>query len=173
MMKVVDDNESDNSFLRSFLRTSLRKCISGGERDRTQQVFETPKCDQLHKAPIAPSQSDCDLSKPCDQPLNSSSQLFTDDTSEINVSFNTATTVSTNSDASNLSSKSDSSNLDSEYDYETSDKALSFLTFRLSYLFVTLVVMLADGLQGKRKLIQRNSLVRGRIAWKSFAYTVQ
>lgn len=38
--------------------------------------------------------------------------------------------------------------LESEYDFETSDKAYSFLTFRLSYLFVTLVVMLADGLQG-------------------------
>eukprot|EP00529_Nitzschia_sp_RCC80_P014571 CAMPEP_0113501624 /NCGR_PEP_ID=MMETSP0014_2-20120614/33061_1 /TAXON_ID=2857 /ORGANISM="Nitzschia sp." /LENGTH=722 /DNA_ID=CAMNT_0000396239 /DNA_START=158 /DNA_END=2326 /DNA_ORIENTATION=- /assembly_acc=CAM_ASM_000159 len=36
----------------------------------------------------------------------------------------------------------------SEYDFDTSDKAMSFLTFRLSYLFVTLVVMLADGLQG-------------------------
>ena len=43
-----------------------------------------------------------------------------------------------------------SENMESEYDFDTSDKeAYSFLSFRLSYLFVTLVVMLADGLQGK------------------------
>lgn len=41
-----------------------------------------------------------------------------------------------------------SENVESEYDFEISDKGYSFLMFRLSYLFVTLVVMLADGLQG-------------------------
>lgn len=151
MRTVVDNNESDKSFFGTIIPASLRQCISGGERDMTQQVLQTPKRDQFQKAPIAPSQSDGELSKSSKAPLNSKADLFADDTSEIttlNVSYNTGTTVSTNSDASNLSSKSDSSNLDSEYDYETSDKAFSFLTFRLSYLFVTLVVMLADGLQG-------------------------
>jgi hypothetical protein len=83
-----------------------------------------------------------------------SSPFSSDDTmSEIdgttathNISY-TCTTVSSNT--SNISD-----NLDSEYDYDGDDetpaeKRLSFLTFRLSYLFVTLVVMLADGLQGK------------------------
>jgi hypothetical protein len=35
-----------------------------------------------------------------------------------------------------------------ECDNEQGDKGASFLLFRMSYLFVTLVVMLADGLQG-------------------------
>jgi hypothetical protein len=86
-----------------------------------------------------------------------SSPFSSDDTmSEIdgttathNISY-TCTTVSSNT--SNISD-----NLDSEYDYDGDDettpaeKRRSFLTFRLSYLFVTLVVMLADGLQGKEK----------------------
>ena len=38
--------------------------------------------------------------------------------------------------------------LDSECDIDGSSKGSSFLLFRMSYLFVTLVVMLADGLQG-------------------------
>lgn len=138
---VADKNDS---FLNTLIPKSLRKCMSGEENDKTQNMMITPE-NQDARAPHRKSCSDSDLSCSFDRisdvevkPLNCS-----DDTSQsttpLNVSYNTCTTVSSNSD---------SSNLDSEYDYETSDKAFSFLTFRLSYLFVTLVVMLADGLQG-------------------------
>jgi hypothetical protein len=46
------------------------------------------------------------------------------------------------------STSGDSDDMDFEANNE---KASSFFIFRLSYLFVTLVIMLADGLQGKNK----------------------
>ena len=61
--------------------------------------------------------------------------------------YSSSTSVSSDSDLSYLDS--DSTNIDTECDYESCDNGFSFLKFRLSYLFVTLVVMLADGLQGK------------------------
>eukprot|EP00532_Pseudo-nitzschia_australis_P019336 CAMPEP_0168301024 /NCGR_PEP_ID=MMETSP0142_2-20121227/33411_1 /TAXON_ID=44445 /ORGANISM="Pseudo-nitzschia australis, Strain 10249 10 AB" /LENGTH=164 /DNA_ID=CAMNT_0008251185 /DNA_START=175 /DNA_END=665 /DNA_ORIENTATION=- len=60
--------------------------------------------------------------------------------------YSSSTSVSSDSDLSLLDS--DPTNRDSERDYESCNNGFSFLTFRLSYLFVTLVVMLADGLQG-------------------------
>ena len=158
---VADGNESGASFLlRTLIPQSLRQCISGKERDMTQNAMQTPKRKDSGSLTIRESCSDSDLSTACarlsDTDLKNnntscsstpvpvaSGPFVVDDTSDagpLNVSYNTCTTVSSNSD---------SSNLDSEYDYETSDNAFSFLTFRLSYLFVTLVVMLADGLQGK------------------------
>jgi MFS family permease len=140
---VVDNEESGDSFrLRALVPKSLRQYFSGVERDMTHTKMQTPvrKKDQI---PVSCSNSE--ISSSCDRPSNVELRMndpFVDDNSDVtnlNVSYNTATTVSSNSD---------SSNLDSEYDYETSDKAFSFLKFRLSYLFVTLVVMLADGLQG-------------------------
>lgn len=142
---VVDNEELGDSFrLRSLVPKLLRQCFSGVERDMTQRKLKTSnrKKDQT---PVSCSNSE--LSSSCDRPSNVELRMndpFVDDNSDVtnlNVSYNTATTVSSNSD---------SSNLDSEYDFETSDKAFSFLKFRLSYLFVTLVVMLADGLQGKQ-----------------------
>ena len=143
----VDNNESKDSFFRTILPSPLRQCIKGGERDMTQNVLQTPEREQFQKNPASYNESEYSTS------CAPKADLFADDTSELpslNVSYNACTEVSTDLDSSNLSSNSDSSNLDSEYDYETSDKARSFLTFRLSYLFVTLVVMLADGLQGKK-----------------------
>jgi len=154
---VGDNNDSGNSFLlRTLIPKTLRQCISGRERDLTQNMMLTPKREKSDTELVPKSCSDSSLSSTCAQLLNtdlknnntscSSARVavepYVDDTSDagpLNSSYNTGTTVSSNSD---------SSNLDSEYDYETSDKAFSFLTFRLSYLFVTLVVMLADGLQG-------------------------
>ena len=50
-----------------------------------------------------------------------------------------------------VSSEVSSSEVTESDDFEATkdDKPFSFLIFRLSYLFVTLVIMLADGLQGK------------------------
>eukprot|EP00534_Pseudo-nitzschia_fraudulenta_P007556 CAMPEP_0201147366 /NCGR_PEP_ID=MMETSP0851-20130426/8917_1 /ASSEMBLY_ACC=CAM_ASM_000631 /TAXON_ID=183588 /ORGANISM="Pseudo-nitzschia fraudulenta, Strain WWA7" /LENGTH=630 /DNA_ID=CAMNT_0047423173 /DNA_START=250 /DNA_END=2142 /DNA_ORIENTATION=+ len=146
---------SESSFLSTLIPEPFRNCLSGHESDKTQNMILTP---QEESAPLPASKPccDCDLSSSCDRApdnelkKNSAScaeargavEAYVDDNSAegpLNVSFNTCTTVSSNSD---------SSNLDSEYEYETSDKGFSFLTFRLSYLFVTLVVMLADGLQG-------------------------
>jgi MFS family permease len=164
--EAVDDNkESGGLFLlRTLIPNPLRQCISGVERDMTQKNLLTPQGKKSNTEPVLQSScSESDLSSSCprlsDTDLKnnntscSSAQVavapYLDDTSvpgPLNVSYNTCTTVSSNSDTSNL---------DSEYDYETSDNAYSFLTFRLSYLFVTLVVMLADGLQGKN--LQSNS----------------
>jgi len=155
---VADNNESGGSFfLRTLIPKPLRKCMSSAEKDRTQKVLLTSQRKKSEAVPVLQSScSESDLSSSCarlsdtDHKNNNTSCSSTrvagepcagntSDVGPLNVSYNTCTTVSSNSD---------SSNLDSEYDYETSDNAFSFLTFRLSYLFVTLVVMLADGLQG-------------------------
>jgi len=155
--RFSDCKKSGNSsLLRALIPKPLRQCLSGLERDKTQNMMLTPDQKQVDSVSVRESCSDSDLSSSCDGALDSdlknnntsctsarvAVEPFVDDTSDtgpLNVSYNTCTTVSSNSD---------SSNLDSEYDYETSDNGYSFLTFRLSYLFVTLVVMLADGLQG-------------------------
>ena len=156
---VADNKESGGSFLlRTLIPKPLRKCMAGAEKEMTQNALLTPRRKNSEKVPVLQSScSESDLSSSCarlsDTDLKNNNtgcssarvagEPCADDTSDVgplNVSYNTCTTVSSNSD---------SSNLDSEYDYETSDNAISFLTFRLSYLFVTLVVMLADGLQGK------------------------
>mmetsp|Transcript_4576 Transcript_4576/g.8589 ORF Transcript_4576/g.8589 Transcript_4576/m.8589 type:complete len:645 (-) Transcript_4576:243-2177(-) len=155
----AENTNSINSFLFSkFIPHSLRECISGQEHDKTQNMILTPKQEDIDGSmPLTKSCSDFSSSYPipnkgletCDN-NDACCKVFADDPSEagapLNVSFYTCTTVSTNSESSNLDS--DSSNLDSECDFESCDNGFSFLTFRLSYLFVTLVVMLADGLQG-------------------------
>ena len=147
--------DSDNAFhLRTILPKPLRQCLSGMEDDRRQSSFITPT-DETITLTKFDSSGDIDCSLPytdipnikinkinCASACNvDSDDALSDADSPHNLSY-TCTTVSSNT--SNISD-----NLDSEYDYETSDKAYSFLTFRISYLFVTLVVMLADGLQGK------------------------
>ena len=142
--KEDGDQQQESSLMKSYVPKSLQRCISGEEMDRTQNVLATPEKVRSEKGPIH-------MQHECSQPVNKdldTKDPFEDDTevTELNISFNAPTTVS-----SMVSSNSDSSNLDSDCDFETSDKA-SFLTFRLSYLFVTLVVMLADGLQGKLQM---------------------
>lgn len=153
-LEMVETEESgDTNVFTTLIPKSLRQCIAGEEKDMTQDMLLTPKKNEPDTPTVAETISDANSDA---NSASSSTQLSdtdsqndkaahpdVDDTSEegpLNNSV-TCTTVS--------SSGSDSSNLDSEYDYETSDNAFSFLTFRLSYLFVTLVVMLADGLQGK------------------------
>ena len=55
---------------------------------------------------------------------------------------------SESSQCSSTSWSSNSSDIDLD-DEETNSASSSFLIFRLSYIFVNLVIMLADGLQGK------------------------
>lgn len=153
---ATDSNESGQSSLfSSLIPKSLRQCIVGEERDLSQNMLKIPTREKLSTLPVLESTSDSDLSSASARlpeaeimknEICTSSRVAVEsdlddssDTGPLNLSYNTCTTVSSNSD---------SSNLDSEYDYETSDNGFSFLTFRLSYLFVTLVVMLADGLQG-------------------------
>jgi len=162
-------SDNSNSFLLSkFLPKPLRQCLSGQESNKTQKMIltSTDTNTDTDTVPVPKSCSDSDLSSAYAQITDieiknksksyssaaaarvaAGNEPYADDTSDadapLTVSYNTCTTVSSNT-SSNMSD-----NLDSEYDYETSDKAYSFLKFRLSYLFVTLVVMLADGLQGK------------------------
>ena len=151
----AQNTNSVNSFLLSkFIPQPLRQCISGQEHDKTQNMVITPKQEDADGSmPLTKSCSDFSSSsshsipnkglETCDN-NDACCKVFTDDPSEasapLNVSYNTCTTVS---------SDSDSTNIYSECDFESCDNGVSFLTFRLSYLFVTLVVMLADGLQGK------------------------
>lgn len=155
----VVENANDSgepSLFRTLIPKPLRKCIIGEERDLTQNMVLAPVRGKGDTLPFQQSCSNSEPSSSCTSvsetnvKINatnySSARLAveadvddTSDTGLLNVSYNTCTTVSSNSD---------SSNLDSEYDYEASENEFSFLTFRLSYLLVTLVVMLADGLQG-------------------------
>ncbi len=142
------DQQQESSSMKSYVPKSLWQCISGEEIDRTQNVLATPEKIRTEKGPIHMSCNDdqYDGSRPSKKDFDTKdpSGDDTEEVTDLNISYNAPTTVS-----SMVSSNSDSSgNLDSEYDDEASDKA-SFLTFRLSYLFVTLVVMLADGLQGE------------------------
>lgn len=148
-----ENSDALNSILRTFIPQPLRHCLSGQERDKTQYAMITPKTEDMDaQVPPTKSCSDVSLSSVSHAitPADACCKAFVDDPSEasapLNVSYNTCTTVSSNSDSSNLDS--DSTNLYSDCDYDGSDNGFSFLTFRLSYLFVTLVVMLADGLQG-------------------------
>jgi len=154
---VNNSNENgESSFFTTLIPKPLRQCIIGKERDMTQSMVLEPVRGKDDALPVSQSCSESDLSSSCDRvsetdlkdkasscvSARAAVESDVDDTSDtglLNVSYYTCTTVSSNSDTSNL---------DSEYDYETSDKGYSFLSFRLSYLFVTLVVMLADGLQG-------------------------
>lgn len=147
------DDSDDASLLSTLLPKPLRQCLSGMEHDRRQSSFIT-LTDETIPLPNSSNSDDIDCLLPyTDIPniqinknnctsacIADSDDTSSDADSPHNLSY-TCTTVSSNT--SNISD-----NLDSEYDYETSDKAYSFLTFRISYLFVTLVVMLADGLQG-------------------------
>ena len=158
---IEDSQDSDGtgewSLFKALIPKTLRQCIIGEEKDLTQNMVlvpagekdDTPQlpqsCNNVYSSSSCPRVSETDMKNNVTSSSSAgvAAESDVDDTSDtglLNVSYNTCTTVSSNSDASNL---------DSEYDYETSDNAFSFLTFRLSYLFVTLVVMLADGLQGK------------------------
>mmetsp|Transcript_24022 Transcript_24022/g.66568 ORF Transcript_24022/g.66568 Transcript_24022/m.66568 type:complete len:648 (+) Transcript_24022:288-2231(+) len=155
------NSDSINSILRTLIPQPLRHCLSGEERDKTQFAMITPMKEETDGlVPPTKSCSDFSISSvshsisdtgpPTGGDSGECCKAFVDDPSDagapLNVSYNTCTTISSNSDSSNLDS--DSTNLYSDCDYETCDNGFSFLTFRLSYLFVTLVVMLADGLQG-------------------------
>lgn len=135
------DQQDESLFLQSFFPKALQECIAGEESDRTQNVLATPEKIQSRKGPIHMSCKDHDQQSNQDLKMKMKDPFVdvTEEVPDLDLSRNAATTVS-----SMVSSSSDSSNLDSEYDYDGS----AFLTFRLSYLFVTLVVMLADGLQG-------------------------
>mmetsp|Transcript_43238 Transcript_43238/g.48694 ORF Transcript_43238/g.48694 Transcript_43238/m.48694 type:complete len:681 (+) Transcript_43238:135-2177(+) len=171
-----NDSTGDSYNFSTLLPKSLRRCLFGIEPDKRQNEMTMPldtTCtDTTTIAAVTVTDTTVPFSKSstncCDSHLSLSSSSYTklenientednctsaqvepfcdDNLSDIscphNVSY-TCTTVSSNT--SNLSD-----NLDSEYDYdcESSDDRYSFLKFRLSYLFVTLVVMLADGLQG-------------------------
>ena len=129
------DQQDEAFFLQSYFPKSLQGCISGEESDRT------PEKTRSKKGPIHMSCNDHD--QPSQKNLKMKDPLMdvTEGVPDLNSSTNASTTVS-----SLVSTSSEnSSNLDSEYDYDRS----VFMKFRLSYLFVTLVVMLADGLQGK------------------------
>lgn len=166
----LNGSESTSSLLNSFLPKPFRHCLSGKEHDRRQNKMILPAdatCtntvttpDDEITIPMSSESESLFLPSSCREHTNNEATKMScesssaDDTlSDIDIDgaqnvseAHTCTTIS--SDTSNLS---DNSNLDIEYEYDdeaSSDKEYSFLKFRLSYLFVTLVVMLADGLQG-------------------------
>jgi hypothetical protein len=133
--------------LSSFLSSPLRHCLSGQEQQRVRAILANPSQSVPSlRASVCSNvtHSTADESVAFDQTvgkhnLSRESGECISVSDELNVTAGSYTTVSSMT----------SENLESEYDFDTSDKAYSFLTFRMSYLFVTLVVMLADGLQGQ------------------------
>ena len=144
--RAADEPETDtaagpnSSFqLGSLIPSPLRHCLAGKESKRQGAAVD---------AATAASSSTCtDKSLPQNLALSkkSASSYSRQNSSEDNESPNNSTVAG---ECYTSVSSMTSENLESEYDFETSDKGYSFLSFRLSYLFVTLVVMLADGLQG-------------------------
>ncbi|KAG7356310.1 sugar transporter [Nitzschia inconspicua] len=133
-------SEKDN--FHSFLPSPLRQCLSGKEIVR-KGAFED-------NTSTATSTAASSKSVPCDvfgEMKGKSVSECSLAPSELDFSAS-ATAFNGGGECYTSVSSMTSENIESEYDFETSDKGYSFLMFRLSYLFVTLVVMLADGLQG-------------------------
>jgi hypothetical protein len=165
-----NESSSSKSFLFSnLLPVPLRNCLSGQEPKRKGSIIieeETSSSSLFDSVPmlrrsVCSNESVIVNDKGDAINNNTNSNIKSQDIS----SRNTSTALgagpsgecqSVSDDIHNVTmgsyttvSSLTSENMESEYDFETSDKAYSFLSFRLSYLFVTLVVMLADGLQGK------------------------
>jgi hypothetical protein len=149
----IQSSEKSSFLLIDLLPVPLRNCLSGQEPHSKRSIFteDAPSISiPMLRASVCSDESVVMNSKGGAGHNNNQKhrdvfsttgecQSVSDDIH--NVTMGSYTTVSS------LTSE----NLESEYDFETSDKAYSFLSFRLSYLFVTLVVMLADGLQGESR----------------------
>jgi hypothetical protein len=136
--------------IRSLLPVPLRQCLSGEQAKYKGAIMED-----------IGSSSTCTSSTPSlppDVPASRATKTLSDCSvaapSDIDFSNSTVSTSGNGGGECYTSvSSMTSENPESEYDFETSDKGYSFLMFRLSYLFVTLVVMLADGLQGEKIVV--------------------
>jgi hypothetical protein len=161
------DSESDSSLstFQRLLPNSLRQCLSGQEQHKSGLLMtiapSTSSTEPLLR--VMPEEDGTLDSASCNSgtirkrrsktcPAGMDGDSYHDARSGDNCSHDCGAACS--DDCPNVvgslgtDSSVTSDVLESEYDFETSDKAYSFLVFRLSYLFVTLVVMLADGLQG-------------------------
>lgn len=129
--------------LHEYLLQPFRSCLSSdSEEDKNSSLFVT------HKTP-------CTLSPPpsrsptvADSVSGSVSSDAPGDGNEETVPF----TVLEEQESSFISEASLGSEV-VEDDLDFASEKGSFFTFRMSYLFVTLVIMLADGLQGKSSLV--------------------
>jgi hypothetical protein len=136
----ADSASNGDSVFRSFLPSPLRHCLAGNEIKRKGALVE----DATTAASTAATSSRSIPQNVSDMKEKSLSERSL---SPSELDFSNNATPGNHECYTSVSSMT-SENVESEYDFETSDKGYSFLMFRLSYLFVTLVVMLADGLQG-------------------------
>lgn len=156
---IGKDSDSDSSFtFKRLLPSSLRQCLSGHEQHKSGLMITVPP-PSSSTVPLVrmPDGSDSASCGPVDGKIRkrrSKTAPAMDGDSYHDTRSGGTDCATCSEDYPNFveSLATDSSVtsdvVESEYDFETSDKAYSFLVFRLSYLFVTLVVMLADGLQG-------------------------
>lgn len=113
----------------NVLLDRIKACISGHEEVKAS-ILSTGEDLQRRSQGIDPMRGERDTDKPTKRPLDASCTL------------STATETATSNDT--LSSEPSEENFEPK-----EEEVYSFFLFRMSYLIVTLVIMLADGLQGK------------------------
>jgi len=139
-------NDGESFKLTAFLPSPLRHCLSGQEEHRKGLIITEPSSIPSVRATICSSHASNESVIANDRMGAKNNKCRHISGECVSVADDPPNTFTGESYTTVSSMTSDYP--ESEYDFETSDKAYSFLSFRLSYLFVTLVVMLADGLQG-------------------------
>ena len=126
-----------------MLLRPLQSCLLGKEerKDSTLANLHQNKVENQSRAPsIAESSNE---SNTCD--AAQTSQLH-----ERSISQSSEFPLVVETNAESVASDNLTTDVQEDMEFDTNnEKAYPFFIFRLSYLFVTLVVMLADGLQGK------------------------
>lgn len=131
---------------------SLDSCISGEEQKRSSKFVES-KSSQLTEEDLPPSQtatvSDTTSETSVCSEVTDMDNVAQHDTLGMQESSCVPPVVEASQDESFLTESSmSSSDVVDDLDNEDKPDKQSFFLFRMSYLLVTLVIMLADGLQG-------------------------
>ena len=150
---MVSDSSSSSSstLLGDLIVKPLQSCFLGREEGKDSVLFPF-EADRVKK-----SESNSELPSVVESSADYSNISSSDsrDSSEMNVgTLDNVAHVPPVVDTTSESVASDAltTEVSDEDDLEEKkEKAYSFLIFRMSYLFVTLVIMLADGLQGKQR----------------------
>lgn len=171
----LDDGQgsvaSGGSFnLRHLLPRQIRECMGDEEHDKQGKMLLVPTTDTTHEGAVIDSDSNMntvvapdssDRRRRSKRPTQKEPGAAGTNGDGPPPAEDVPNVVDSYTDSSILSDT-----FGSDFDFDTSnEKAHSFLTFRLSYLFVTLVVMLADGLQGTLNCCTRKHDVQLLCAW--------
>lgn len=149
MQETIRTNKG--SPLHKLVMGPLQSCISGQESKKDNHFVDASGDGEIDS--ITPSRSPTVLDSPCDQSLASNAEFpgKVRSPGAYELAIQIPQIVEANSSTENVPEPSVGSETTDDLDFESKkEKAFSFLLFRMSYLFVTLVIMLADGLQGKK-----------------------